>query len=100
MDTIARTAAHNYYLRSLHHPLSYPMLGQQPTVAHSAPAPPPAQVAVCPYVLPKPHLPAPPTPKGTAAGDYYEALDARDQEIRKGACRDVYLSVRISLVCL
>ena len=99
MDTIARTAQHSYYLRSLHE-LEYfsgpstPKITQPRArgwysiplrlttflclILHFPVAPAPT------YNLPTPSLPPPPTPKGTSAGDYYEALVVRDQEMRKG----------------
>lgn len=83
MDLIAKTAQHSYYLRSLEQTQYYPRQdGKEPSGL-----PVPAQdvaTVVCPYDIPEPHLPAPPTPKGNTAADYYEALNARDQEIRKG----------------
>ena len=88
MDTIARVAAHGYYLRSLDQPESgtkiEDFLMKQQT-ARPVFIPPSAQTtATCPYVIPKPRLPAPPIPRGSGANDFYEALEARDQEIRKG----------------
>ena len=91
MDTIARTAPHNYYLRSLHQPdttrpLANPTGYQRPPDYPISPPdyPVPPVITVCPYIIPKFHLPPPPTPKGNTAADYYEALEMRDQEIFKG----------------
>ena len=88
MDTIARTANHPYYLRSLHQPEAYPG-PVAPTAAVSVPRRLPAQrrqsqLPAPSYDIPTPILPPPPPPKGDTAGDYYEALHARDLEIRKG----------------
>ena len=80
MDTIARHAPHNYYLRSLERS---EQLVSLPTFPQSRGGVVPV-VAACPYVLPTLSLHAPPTPKGSSAGDFYEALEARDQEIRRG----------------
>lgn len=82
MDIIAKTASHKYYLRSLEESQSYPSAGAP--AATGGVALPAQFTAMCPYTIPKPRLPAPPMPKGTTATDYYEALDMRDQEIRKG----------------
>jgi len=98
MDIISRHAPHNYYLRSLERSeqqVSLPpfSLAQRPAASSGAefiPACPGARGLVappvykCPYNLPTLSLPAPPPPKGSSANDYYEALEARDQEIRKG----------------
>ena len=88
MDTIARNAHHSYYLRSLHQPEAYPGPAG-PTAAVSMPRRTPAQrrpsqLPAPSYDIPTPILPPPPPPKGDTAGDYYEALHARDLEIRKG----------------
>lgn len=88
MDTIARTAHHPYYLRSLHQPGSYPgpkttvstVVVQGPLSTSCLPAPS--------YDIPTPTLPPPPPPKGDTASDYYDALHARDLEIRKGQFRN------------
>jgi hypothetical protein len=92
MDLIAKTAEHGYYLRSLEHAQSYPSGGGAgPSGSADAGHAVPDEgdriktvITVCPYNIPEPRLPAPPTPRGNAANDYYEALEARDQEIRKG----------------
>ena len=101
MDTIARTASHQYYLRSLDQPLHYPgPPGPSDQLPSSPPPPPPLSslskkpvpigntapivTTVCPYVIPKPHLLTTPTPRGNTASDYYDVLDARDADIRKG----------------
>ena len=89
MDTIARMAHHGYYLRSLEQSQTHPGLEgftQGPAAPPPFPSHPPQSTVVtsCPYNIPTPSLPPPPTPKGTTANDYYEALVARDQEIRKG----------------
>ena len=85
MDLIAKTATHGYYLRSLEQAQSYPGGEFSPKSTDVGQVgPPPPVTTVCPYDIPKPRLPAPPTPKGSTAADYYEALDLRDQEIRKG----------------
>ena len=86
MDLIAKTAEHGYYLRSLEQAGSYPSGGGSSSDAGQTALSLPvhAAVTVCPYDIPEPHLPAPPTPRGNTASDYYEALNARDQEIRKG----------------
>ncbi len=90
MDTIARMAHHGYYLRSLDQVEAHPGLegftaSPAALLLLSPPVPPQGAVATtCPYGIPRPNLPPPPTPRGVTAADYYEALDARDQEIRKG----------------
>ncbi len=89
MDTIARTVSHQYYLRSLDQPLQYPSKypGQgskklEPAVNTSTAVV--TQATACPYAIPKLRLKTLPTPKGNTAGDYYDALDSRDADIRKG----------------
>ena len=92
MDTIARTAPHSYYLRSLDQLQSggaVVVKANPGTRVTFVPAPS-AQTVVCPYAIPKPNLPPPPRPKGNSAGDFYEALDSRDQEIRKGERKEVF----------
>ena len=84
MDTIARFVPHNYYLRSLDQPEQTQLLPLSQDTRSNP-------LSVCPYTLPKPCLPAPPTPKGNSANDFYEALDARDQEIRKGSVKIAFI---------
>lgn len=106
MDTISKNVGHHYYLRSLDEAQSYSGVQgsgqsrallvyhhQEQTQSYSRVQgssqsdASPVQLnvtTVCPYVIPMLRLPAPPIPKGNTAADYYEALDARDQEIRKG----------------
>ncbi len=93
MDTISRNPSHSYYLRSLERPeqqVSLPpfVLSQGSTteVTFNLSGGARPVTTDCPYALPTLSLPAPPTPKGRSAGDFYEALNARDQEIRKGQC--------------
>lgn len=105
MDTIARSAAHPYYLRSLHKPEFFagvrgPKAFLQ--VPHTLPeeggpngsvsdatepkSHPPLKVDVSlrSYSpLPAPSLPPPPMPRGYSAADLYQSLDTRDEEIRK-----------------
>ena len=107
MDTIARSVSHPYYLRSLHTPdahsgtnpphqtiLQVPRLPSKVGRAVvSKPHPLPLVttenqerglvVCSCYTPTPRPNLPPPPMPRGTSAGDYYQSLDARDEEIRK-----------------
>ena len=102
MDIISRHAPHNYYLRSLEsseQQISMPPFhfNMGPVLSGEDAAPvdsgaglsarPMALVHRCPYVLPTLSLPALPTPKGSSAGDFYEALETRDQEIRKGGTK-------------
>ena len=99
MDTIARHVLHGYHLRSLHQPLQSdrpknPNPPEPAPITNPQTSQPHVTAVDCPYVIPKPHLPPPPTPKGTTANDYYEALDARDQEIRKGE-QDPFLMLDI-----
>ena len=87
MDTIARTAHHPYYLRSLHQSGSYPG-PKAPLSAAVVPRPLPTScLPAQSYDIPTPTLPSPPPPKGDTAGDYYDALHARDLDIRKGRFR-------------
>lgn len=95
MDTITKTVQHGYYLRSLDQNLSF----SGPDSQRRTPIPPSTlphttttTTTTCLYDIPKPRLPAPPTPRGTSAADYYDALDARDQEIRKGSRHHALLS--------
>ena len=88
MDIIAKTASHNYYLRSLEQSQAYPQQQQQQPLGSTKAATATATTAttvICPYDIPELHLPAPPAPKGNTAADFYEALNTRDLEIRKGA---------------
>lgn len=103
MDQIARMADHQYYLRSLKQPghsrgrktlLTFSfisvvanatgaeqgneeeqqqLLERQPLTEEQSYDP-----------VPHPALPPPPDPKGNSAGDYYEALNQRDKDMRKG----------------
>ena len=77
MDTIAKTVQHPYYLRSMDQPESYP--SEQSTVREESDS-------RLTYDIPCSNLPLPPLPKGNTAVDFYDALNARDQEIRKGTC--------------
>ena len=91
MDTIARSVAHPYYLRSLHQPEHYPGAGLPDAKAKLQLPPPPSIVGVATgttaqtssYVLPVPDLPPPPMPRGMSAGDLFQSLDARDEDMRK-----------------
>ena len=101
MDTIARTADHSYYLRSLHKPemtaglrgpksiLQVPRLSSEESgsVSKATDKPHPLhKVGVTPRTygpLPIPILPPPPMPRGQSAADKYQSLDARDEDIRK-----------------
>ena len=106
MDTIARTATHSYYLRSLHKPEGLPGIRgprsllevpqqqeqqqQQRDVGLSAEA--------RDYgLLPTPSLPPPPAPQGQSAADLYQSLDARDEEIRKSESLSLSLFLTHSL---
>lgn len=96
MDTIARSVAHSYYLRSLHKPevmagvrgpkavLQVPQEDGGPSSSATRHKPhPPLKVGRSPAPLPVPILPPPPMPRGQSAADLYQSLDTRDEEIRK-----------------
>lgn len=88
MDTIARTVTHPYYLRSLMQPDSIdgPTLSTQPYKDSDTF---PLQRVLNShqlYRVPTPDVSLLQPPRGIAVSDYYEALEARDQEIRKGKC--------------
>ena len=106
MDTIARFAAHPYYLRSLHKPESFagprapkavlqvPRLPSKDGGAGGVSVskttvlrkPHPLQVGAVSRSygpIPVPSLPPPPMPRGMSAADLYQSLDTRDEEMRK-----------------
>ena len=86
MDTIARKADHPYFLRSL-----------LQSEGHDGPSGPLSPPSIAPsfnqvqlldsrqlYNIPQPNIPLLPHARGSTAAECYEALDARDQGIRKG----------------
>ena len=93
MDTIARYVPHGYYLRSLDQSEYQTPLPPSSQGTRATPLP------TYPH-LSKPHLPAPLIPKGNSANDFYEALDAKDQEIRKGEVKIMVKCIVQMLVCL
>ncbi len=83
MDTIARTANHPFFLRSLMH--SDAGSNELMTPIASAIQPPTTVVdSRQMYAIPVPGIPLLSHPRGKTAAECYDALDARDQAIRKG----------------
>ena len=85
MDTIARSASHSYYLRSLHKPESIAGVRGPGAVLEVPQLPAEGVSAVARTYLPfpRPSLPPPPMPQGQSSADLYQSLDARDEQIRK-----------------
>jgi hypothetical protein len=84
MDTIARVPIHNYYLRSLHQPEPSTSTGfGDDEESH----------------VPRLNLPHPPPPRSNTASDCFEALDARDKEIRRGIIKDTSLVAKAKVGC-
>lgn len=83
MDTIARTADHPYFLRSLMQSKAGELTHTsaiQPSVTVGSGLPDSSTL----YNIPYPNIPLLPHSRGHTAGECYDALDARDQAIRKG----------------
>ncbi|XP_019850266.1 PREDICTED: germinal-center associated nuclear protein-like isoform X2 [Amphimedon queenslandica] len=87
MDTIARVPKHKYYLRSIYQPeKSTDGVKASSSVERKAtPA-----VRVPPLADPR---------KGQSAIERFEALDARDKEIRKNIVKDTSLSAKAKVGC-
>ena len=96
MDTVARYVEHPYFLRSLTQSGAYPgpktkQVTKAPvhqrriTVNRKIAGIDSRQV----YDIPTLRLPPPPRPKGISANDFYESLEARDQDVRKGKMMQV-----------
>ena len=101
MDTIARSAAHQYYLRSLHKSdasgsvrgpkavLQIPAQQSDDSGSVSKvtgkPRPPVKAGTYSRSYAPRPTpiLPPTPMPRGQSAADLFQSLDARDEEMRK-----------------
>ncbi len=86
MDTIARTADHPYFLRSLMQSdagKSEISTSVQPSIIAGTGLPDSTTL----YDIPYPNIPLLPQSRGNTAGECYDALDARDQAIRKGTPR-------------
>ena len=89
MDTIARSVAHPYYLRSLHKPETVAGIRGPKAVLEVPQAPtdggPPHAVGMARMYapIPRPHLPPPPMPQGQSSADLYQSLNTRDEQIRK-----------------
>ncbi len=86
MDTIARSADHPYFLRSLMQPDTGPSTLTQPLATVTSTdtntsLPDSRQL----YNIPIPDIPLLPHTRGHTATECYESLDARDQQIRKGS---------------
>ena len=86
MDTIARKADHQYFLRSLMQPEAH----DGPSTSVSPPTTAPLiNLGQLPdsrqlYNIPQPNIPLLSHSRGNTAAECYEALDTRDQQIRKG----------------
>ena len=89
MDTIARSATHQYYLRSLYKPETVASIRgprsnlEIPQHTGSDGASTAASVARGYRDFPSPSLPPPPAPQGQSSADLYQSLHTRDEGIRK-----------------
>ena len=83
MDTIARKADHTYFLRSLLQPETVPSLQGARGSSSNNPWSHSGSSTDSTYGIPALSLPVPPVPKKQTSQDIMDALEARDEEMRK-----------------